>query len=217
MYIYSKFTLTRTSTCFDAWLLQLGEMLTDSKEEAASDVLLFLREAVHKFEQLRAPVIGRLLDSLSALKSPKYCLPLTPILHITVTTTVSRSIPLEENPEINYYFMYMYCKTILVLWSVSRSRVGSRRVLLEWRTNSKHDHHSPPTAWRSMPLVSCTHTLHTLVSVSKIQQVRIRSWNCIFLQLPIVESERKKLIAETASDPTAGAACALNVFELVVE
>lgn len=47
-------------------------MLTDSKEEAAVDVLLFLREAVHKFDQLRAAVIGRLLDSLSALKSPKY-------------------------------------------------------------------------------------------------------------------------------------------------
>ena len=82
--VYSKFTLSDSYYCLlvHAWLLQLCEMLTDSKEEAASDVLLFLREAVHKFEQLRAPVIGRLLDSLSALKSPKYC-----ILHTFYSNT----------------------------------------------------------------------------------------------------------------------------------
>lgn len=50
---------------------QLMEFLGDSNELAAADVLVFVREAVQRFDQLRPLVISKLLDVFSTIKAMK--------------------------------------------------------------------------------------------------------------------------------------------------
>lgn len=47
------------------------EFLGDTNELAAADVLVFVREAVQRFEHLRPLVIGRLLDVFPTIKAMK--------------------------------------------------------------------------------------------------------------------------------------------------
>ncbi|EEB10658.1 Coatomer subunit beta, putative [Pediculus humanus corporis] len=49
----------------------LIEFLSDSNELAATDVLVFIREAIHKFENLRPLIIEKLLESFTSIKSVK--------------------------------------------------------------------------------------------------------------------------------------------------
>ncbi|KAI5703002.1 hypothetical protein M8J75_006605 [Diaphorina citri] len=49
----------------------LSQFLTDSNELAALDVLVFVREAIHSFETLRALIIEQLLDAFASIKSVK--------------------------------------------------------------------------------------------------------------------------------------------------
>ncbi|ESO00164.1 hypothetical protein HELRODRAFT_101151 [Helobdella robusta] len=49
----------------------LIEFLSDNNELAACDVLVFVREAIHRFEQLRPTIINKLLDTFSSIKSVK--------------------------------------------------------------------------------------------------------------------------------------------------
>ena len=52
-------------------LVQLIEFLSDQNELAAADVLVFVREAIQRFEQLRPVIIGKLLDTFPSIKSLK--------------------------------------------------------------------------------------------------------------------------------------------------
>lgn len=54
--------------CF---FLQLIEFLGDTNEAAAADVLVFIREAIHRFESLRVLIITKLLDVFSTIKAVK--------------------------------------------------------------------------------------------------------------------------------------------------
>ena len=47
------------------------EFLGDTNELAAADVLVFVREAVQRFDQLRPLVISKLLDVFSTIKAMK--------------------------------------------------------------------------------------------------------------------------------------------------
>lgn len=49
----------------------LMEFLSDTSELASYDVLIFLREAIHKFDSLRALIIEKLLEAFSSIKSVK--------------------------------------------------------------------------------------------------------------------------------------------------
>ncbi|XP_045198148.1 coatomer subunit beta-like [Mercenaria mercenaria] len=49
----------------------LIEFLGDSNEAAAADVLVFVREAIHRFEPLRNLIISKLLDVFSTIKAMK--------------------------------------------------------------------------------------------------------------------------------------------------
>lgn len=49
----------------------LLEFLSDSNENAATDVLLFIREAIHRFEHLQPLIIAKLLEAFSSIKSVK--------------------------------------------------------------------------------------------------------------------------------------------------
>ncbi|KAF5300461.1 hypothetical protein FQA39_LY02260 [Lamprigera yunnana] len=49
----------------------LAEFLSDTNELAATDVLVFVREAIQKFENLRPLVIEKLLEAFAAIKSVK--------------------------------------------------------------------------------------------------------------------------------------------------
>lgn len=46
----------------------LLEFLSDSNELAATDVMLFIREAIHRFQHLRPLIINELLRDFSAIK-----------------------------------------------------------------------------------------------------------------------------------------------------
>ena len=50
---------------------QLIEFLGDQNELAAADVLVFVREAIQRFEQLRPVIIAKLLDTFSTIKALK--------------------------------------------------------------------------------------------------------------------------------------------------
>ena len=52
--------------------VQLIEFLSDQNELAAADVLVFVREATQRFEQLRPVIIAKLLDIFPSIKSLKY-------------------------------------------------------------------------------------------------------------------------------------------------
>lgn len=49
----------------------LAEFLSDTNEQAASDVLIFIREAIQKFPSLRGLIIEKLIDSFPAIRSVK--------------------------------------------------------------------------------------------------------------------------------------------------
>ncbi|XP_052810345.1 coatomer subunit beta-like [Mya arenaria] len=49
----------------------LIEFLGDTNEAAAADVLIFIREAIHRFEALRGVITARLLDVFSTIKAMK--------------------------------------------------------------------------------------------------------------------------------------------------
>ncbi len=54
----------------------LMEFLSDdssgqANEQAAQDVLVFIREAMAKFENLRSVIIERLLEAFASIRSPK--------------------------------------------------------------------------------------------------------------------------------------------------
>uniref|UniRef100_A0A1E1X3D3 Coatomer subunit beta n=1 Tax=Amblyomma aureolatum TaxID=187763 RepID=A0A1E1X3D3_9ACAR len=49
----------------------LMEFLSDNNEQAAADVLAFVREAVQRFEQLRPLVVARLLEVFGSIKSSR--------------------------------------------------------------------------------------------------------------------------------------------------
>ena len=49
----------------------LSEFLSDTNELAASDVLLFMREAVHKFSNLTEIIIQKLLEVFPTIRSSK--------------------------------------------------------------------------------------------------------------------------------------------------
>ncbi|XP_071042974.1 LOW QUALITY PROTEIN: coatomer subunit beta-like [Parasteatoda tepidariorum] len=49
----------------------LMEFLSDNNEQAAADVLAFMREAMQRFEQLRNLILTKLLESFSAIKTAK--------------------------------------------------------------------------------------------------------------------------------------------------
>jgi coatomer subunit beta len=48
------------------------EFLGDSNEQAALDVLVFVREAVQRFPDLKPVIIEKLLETFSQIKSLKY-------------------------------------------------------------------------------------------------------------------------------------------------
>jgi coatomer subunit beta len=48
-----------------------SEFLSDTNELAASDVLLFMREAVHKFSNLTEIIIQKLLEVFPSIRSSK--------------------------------------------------------------------------------------------------------------------------------------------------
>jgi len=58
-------------TVYDLYLFQLIEFLGDSNEAAAADVLVFIREAIHKFDTMRTLIINKLLDIFPTIKAMK--------------------------------------------------------------------------------------------------------------------------------------------------
>ena len=66
------FTGRCTSDLLMCVVLQLIEFLSDQNELAAADVLVFVREATQRFEQLRPVIVSKLLDTLPSIKSFKY-------------------------------------------------------------------------------------------------------------------------------------------------
>ena len=50
---------------------QLIEFLSDQNELAAMDVLVFVREAIQRFENLRPVIIARMLDAFPTIKAVK--------------------------------------------------------------------------------------------------------------------------------------------------
>ena len=52
-------------------MLQLIEFLSDTNELAAADVLVFVREAIQRFDQLRSLIISKLLETFPTIKAVK--------------------------------------------------------------------------------------------------------------------------------------------------
>ena len=50
---------------------QLLDFLSDSDEGTAEDVLVFVREAIQRYPQLKGNVVGKLLEVFSLIKSVK--------------------------------------------------------------------------------------------------------------------------------------------------
>lgn len=75
--IYINVLYYSSSTNYDEFLkevklfCQLMEFLGDTNELAAADVLVFVREAVQRFDNLRPLVISRLLDVFPSIKAMK--------------------------------------------------------------------------------------------------------------------------------------------------
>lgn len=53
------------------WYFQLMEFLSDTNELAAADVLVFVREAIHRFESLRSLIITKLLEVFPSIRALK--------------------------------------------------------------------------------------------------------------------------------------------------
>ena len=51
--------------------MKLIEFLSDQNELAAADVLVFVREAIQLFEQLRPLIISKMLEAFPTIKSIK--------------------------------------------------------------------------------------------------------------------------------------------------
>lgn len=51
--------------------VQLMEFLSDTSELAAQDVLVFIREAVQRFETLRPVVLNKMIEVFPAIKNVK--------------------------------------------------------------------------------------------------------------------------------------------------
>lgn len=49
----------------------LAEFLSDTNEQAATDVLIFIREAIQKFPYLRSLIIEKLIETFPAVRSVK--------------------------------------------------------------------------------------------------------------------------------------------------
>lgn len=49
----------------------LAEFLSDTNEQAATDVLIFIREAIQKFPHLRELIAGKLIETFAAVRSVK--------------------------------------------------------------------------------------------------------------------------------------------------
>ena len=49
-------------------LFQLMEFLTDNDEATAEDVLVFIREAVQRYSQLKPTIVGKLLEIFPHIK-----------------------------------------------------------------------------------------------------------------------------------------------------
>lgn len=49
----------------------LAEFLSDTNEQAATDVLIFIREAIQKFPHLRSLIIEKLIETFPAVRSVK--------------------------------------------------------------------------------------------------------------------------------------------------
>ena len=47
------------------------EFLSDKNEAASADVLVFIREAIQRFEQLRPLIIQRMLETFPTIKAVK--------------------------------------------------------------------------------------------------------------------------------------------------
>lgn len=47
----------------------LAEFLSDTNEQAATDVLLFIREAIQKFPNLRSLIIEKLIETFPAIRA----------------------------------------------------------------------------------------------------------------------------------------------------
>ena len=52
-------------------MFQLMEFLSDTSELAAQDVLVFIREAVQRFESLRPVVLNKMIEVFPAIKHVK--------------------------------------------------------------------------------------------------------------------------------------------------
>ena len=116
------------------------EFLGDSNELAAADVLVFVREAVQRFDQLRLLVIKKLLDVFSTIKSMKLvvslnckciawlhaclsvCLSyyLSPIVACTVYVSICHTVCHTVNPSIlasnSYDDILCYLSSTLLLF-----------------------------------------------------------------------------------------------------
>lgn len=65
----------------------LAEFLSDTNEQAAADVLVFIREAIQKFPSLRGLITEKLIESFPAIRSVKVHRAALWILGEYVTTT----------------------------------------------------------------------------------------------------------------------------------
>ncbi len=59
------------NSMFAFFLYQLMEFLSDTNELAAMDVLVFVREAIQRFEQLKPIIIEKLLEVFPTIKAVK--------------------------------------------------------------------------------------------------------------------------------------------------
>lgn len=50
-------------------VLQLMEFLSDTNELAASDVLIFVREAIHRYDHHKQLILDKLLEIFSSIKN----------------------------------------------------------------------------------------------------------------------------------------------------
>lgn len=58
-------------TCSYIVTVQLLEFLSDNDEGTSGDVLVFVREAVQRYPQLKQNVVGKLLEMFSYIKAVK--------------------------------------------------------------------------------------------------------------------------------------------------
>ena len=82
------------------------EFLGDQNELAAADVLVFVREAVQRFEQLRVLIIAKMLEVFPTIKSMKW----VSLSYICVGVCVyqdARGLPHHQVHEVSLIVLYM--------------------------------------------------------------------------------------------------------------